>query len=88
MTDKTTRRMRIYQDEVKLRHTSHWDIDSMSRAELEAYMAGELDLPNAHVPPTDQASTNQVVTQACGTVRPSPPPTMWERFLRACLPAR
>lgn len=30
---------RIFIDEVKIRHTSHWDEDFMSRAELEAAYA-------------------------------------------------
>ncbi len=34
-------KMQIFQDEVKLAHTKHWDIDMMSRAELEAYMAAQ-----------------------------------------------
>lgn len=30
------KRFRIFIDDVKIRHTSHWDEDFMSRAELEA----------------------------------------------------
>ena len=36
------KRFKIFIDAVKLRHTSHWDTDMMSRAELEAaYGIGE-----------------------------------------------
>jgi hypothetical protein len=31
---------RLFREEVKDRHTSHWDMDMMSREELEATMAG------------------------------------------------
>jgi hypothetical protein len=30
---------KIVREEIKDRHTSHWDMDMMSRAELEALMA-------------------------------------------------
>lgn len=32
---------KIVREEVKDRHTTHWDLDLMSRAELEAYMSQE-----------------------------------------------
>tara|TARA_B100000780_G_scaffold230847_1_gene170610 strand:- start:2407 stop:2580 length:174 start_codon:yes stop_codon:yes gene_type:complete len=34
------KKKRLFRDEVKDRHTSHWDLDMMSREELEAMMAG------------------------------------------------
>ena len=34
------KKKRWFRDEVKDRHTSHWDLDMMSREELEAMMAG------------------------------------------------
>jgi len=34
------KKKRLFREEVKDRHTSHWDIDMMSREELEAMMAG------------------------------------------------
>ncbi len=33
--DSPRRRLKIYQEEVKLRHTSHWNWDYMSREELD-----------------------------------------------------
>lgn len=83
MTDKSKCRMRIYQDEVKLRHTPHWDLDTMSRADFEAYMAGTLEQQVPTQPPPDDPGTRD------GRGHPvTPLPTLWERFLRACLPAR
>ncbi|MCK9259005.1 MAG: hypothetical protein RBT39_09340 [Azoarcus sp.] len=32
------RKFRIIQDEVKLAHTSHWDLDYLGRAEFDALM--------------------------------------------------
>lgn len=81
MTDKTKPRMRIYQDEVKLRHTPHWDLDTMSREDFEACMSGRLDPPNPTRPP--QANP---LPQAHMCGMSTTPPTLWERFLRACLP--
>ena len=34
------KKKRLFREEVKDRHTSHWDMDMMSRKELEAMMAG------------------------------------------------
>lgn len=34
------KKKRLFREEVKDRHTSHWDMDMMSREELEAMMAG------------------------------------------------
>jgi hypothetical protein len=34
------KKKRLFREEVKDRHTSHWDLDMMSREELEAMMAG------------------------------------------------
>jgi hypothetical protein len=33
------KKKRLFREEIKDRHTSHWDIDMMSREELEAMMA-------------------------------------------------
>lgn len=33
------KRKKLFRDEVKERHTSHWDLDMMSHEELEAMMA-------------------------------------------------
>ncbi|NMG04561.1 hypothetical protein [Azoarcus taiwanensis] len=76
MADRATRRFRIYQDEVKLRHTSHWDMDTMSRSELDAYMTGN----QQHADPSNEAGPTHI---------PDPPAeSAWSRFLRAILPAR
>ncbi|MAA74551.1 MAG: hypothetical protein CMN28_07585 [Salinisphaeraceae bacterium] len=32
------RRLKIYRDEVKERHTPHWDLDTMSQAEFDYVM--------------------------------------------------
>lgn len=34
------KKKRLFREEVKDLHTSHWDMDMMSRAELETFMAG------------------------------------------------
>lgn len=34
------KKKRLFREEVKDRHTSHWDMDMMSREELETMMAG------------------------------------------------
>lgn len=33
------KKKRLFREEIKDRHTSHWDIDMMSREELETMMA-------------------------------------------------
>lgn len=72
------RKLKIYQEEVKLRHTSHWDADYMSREEFEAYMEGKTMCQvkrGADAPSGDSG--------AAGPLR-----SLWDRFLRACLPRR
>lgn len=34
-------KLKIYVDEVKLRHTTHWDLDFLSRKELDEVMGAE-----------------------------------------------
>ena len=76
MADRATRKLRIFQDEVKLRHTSHWDMDTMSRSELDAYMSSEHRQSRAD-------------TQDAPTTQPAAvPESAWSRFLRAVLPVR
>ena len=41
MSEPQGKPKKIVREEVKDRHTSHWDLDLMSRAELEAYMRQE-----------------------------------------------
>ncbi|MGL1834858.1 hypothetical protein ACKVEX_14785 [Rhodocyclaceae bacterium SMB388] len=77
-----TKRMKIYQDEVKLRHTSHWDLDTMSRAEYEAYMSGQSSAGGPSPGPAQVRHAATVAVGACTTA----PTTLWERFLRACMP--
>lgn len=36
----TQRKQRIMREQIKDRHTSHWDLDLLSSAELEALMTG------------------------------------------------
>ncbi|MDO9596492.1 MAG: hypothetical protein Q7J47_02105 [Azoarcus sp.] len=45
-------KFKIYQDEVKLAHTSHWDLDYLSQTELDALLAQErpADAGAAQVP--------------------------------------
>ncbi len=38
-------KFRIYQDELKPRHTTHWDLDYLGAADYEAVMKGEKTLP-------------------------------------------
>lgn len=82
VTDGNKRRMKIFQDEVKLRHTSHWDVDTMNRAEFEAYMRGERDLPsqNVYEAAATEAATHAPDEGASGAV------SLWARFMKACLP--
>lgn len=40
--DKATRKTRkIHREEIKDRHTSHWDLDMLSHKELEALMTSQ-----------------------------------------------
>jgi len=41
MSEPQVKHKKIVREEVKDRHTSHWDLDLMGRAELEAYMSQE-----------------------------------------------
>ena len=51
------KKARLIREEVKERHTTHWDLDYLSRAELEAVMSGKSSKKSAHT--TDQS-------QRCG----------------------
>lgn len=75
MADQTKRTFRIFQDEIKLRHTTHWDLDTMSRSQLDAYMRGEA--PAACARAGDPAQTPQAHVD-----------TGWSRFLRTLWPGR
>lgn len=37
-TSPEARKFKIYVDELKLAHTRHWDLDYLSRADLDALM--------------------------------------------------
>lgn len=92
MTELNKTRMKIFQDEVKLKHTTHWDVDTMSRAEFEAYMQGELDLPSQNVyevAATEAAARSQSppAESQVGAVSPArTSDSLWDRFMKACLP--
>lgn len=76
------RKFKIYQDDVKLRHTSHWDADFMSREEFEAYMSGKTVCQvkrDTNAMPEGQDEN--------GAARRGTRLSVWERFLRACLPS-
>lgn len=74
------RKFKIYQEDVKLRHTSHWDADYMSREEFEAYMEGKTV---CQVKRDTHASA-----RSDSAKRSEAALSLWERFLRACLPRR
>lgn len=69
------RKFKLHLDEVKLRHTSHWDSDYMSREEFDRYMRGETD-------PTVDGDAHTAERQP--PEQPQRPPTAWERFLATC----
>lgn len=73
---KRKRSFKLHIDEVKLRHTTHWDSDYMSREEFDAYMRGE-------GPATQEAPCEPPA--ASPTEQAKPPVTAWERFLGKCL---
>lgn len=78
MADQKKRMFRIFQDEVKLRHTTHWDLDTMSRSELDAYMKNE----------GRQLCGNACATQSQSQHAVAEPENAWSRFIKALLPAR
>lgn len=39
MSDKAPKKPKVIREEVKDRHTSHWDLDYVSRADLEELMS-------------------------------------------------
>ena len=53
MTDRPRfrRRWKIYQEEAKLRHTSHWDMDYMSREQIEALYGHDPASPDTGAEP-------------------------------------
>lgn len=84
MAEATGRKpLKIYQDEAKLRHTSHWDADFMGRAEFEAYM-GSARREGAWCGDGSDASDRPVKREGergdgHGT------PSWWDRFMQACI---
>ena len=38
-TRRPSKKLKIYQEEAKLRQTAHWDLDYMTSAELDAWMS-------------------------------------------------
>lgn len=79
-SDKPTRKrsFKLHIDELKLRHTTHWDTDFMSREEFDAYMRGE-------GPATQGCRPAQSEENTPAEARPERPATAWERFLATCL---
>lgn len=43
-------KFKIYQDELKLRHTTHWDLDYLGAEDFEAVMKGGKAMPQAPHP--------------------------------------
>lgn len=84
-------KMQIFQDEVKLAHTKHWDIDMMSRAELEAYMAAQAS-PGAPSSAAQRSAAEPSAAEPSADIHRPPDGsaivsggqalTAWQRFLR------
>lgn len=53
------KKKRLFREEVKDRHTSHWDLDMMSREELEEMMAGKKKSEAKKSEQDSATSTNQ-----------------------------
>ncbi|MCB1671369.1 MAG: hypothetical protein R3F41_12300 [Gammaproteobacteria bacterium] len=51
---KPTKKARVFREQVKDRHTSHWDLDYLSRAELERLMLGDRSSESAEKPTQDK----------------------------------
>ncbi|MFK7864633.1 MAG: hypothetical protein AB8B95_10460 [Pseudohongiellaceae bacterium] len=54
------KKKRLFREEVKDRHTSHWDLDMMSREELEKVMASTKK-PDLKTDKHDSASTPSAI---------------------------
>lgn len=50
---------RLFHEEVKDRHTSHWDLDMMSRKELETMMTGSKKVEPENTPVSDDPDGNK-----------------------------
>jgi hypothetical protein len=46
------KKQRLFREEIKDKHTSHWDLDMMTREELEAAMAQKTDKSSTEKPDT------------------------------------
>lgn len=53
------KKKRLFREEVKDRHTSHWDLDMMSREELEEMMAGDKKLESKDTEQSGAAPASQ-----------------------------
>ena len=51
---KPTKKARVFREQVKDHHTSHWDLDYLSRAELERLMLGDRSSESAEKPTQDK----------------------------------
>ena len=82
---KTGRKLCIVQDEVKLRHTTHWDMDYLSRDELDAMMRK----PAGPIPAPVSEQTRLTPSEPTPAVAPeSDADTGWQRALPAWLRRR
>ncbi len=73
------RRFKIFQEEVKLRHTPHWDADYMSRAEFDAYMRGEFHPDRGAIDARQASAVEAAAADRDGR------PSAWLRFVRTWL---
>ena len=51
---KPTKKARVFREQVKDHHTSHWDLDYLSSAELERLMLGDRSSESAEKPTQDK----------------------------------
>ncbi len=47
------KKQRVFREEIKDKHTSHWDLDMMTREELEAVMGKKAEI-NQSIKDSDQ----------------------------------
>ena len=70
------KKTRVIREDIKDRHTSHWDLDYLSREELEQLMSRKTGNTPASSAPSDRAARakgrNQGVTRP-DRLKPAPP---------------
>lgn len=62
------KKFKIYQDEIKTRHTSHWDWDYLSTEELEALMDEQRER-EAAAREAVQAGQSGLIARLCSLLR-------------------